>query len=149
MIIQPANLSAPDLQAMLAMHLAAAAQQDCSSAFSTARLAEDDVYMFEARGDDGALMGCAALKLMEAGHGEIKSVRTHSDHLRKGVSRALMEHLTRFAGEMGLTRLSLETHPTPAYDAARALYEALGYTYCGPFGEYDDTGLSVFMTKEI
>lgn len=149
MIIRPANLIAADLQDMLRMHLAEAAKQDCSSAYSTARLAEDDVFMFEARDDDGALMGCAALKLMEPGHGEVKSVRTHPDHLRKGVSRALMDHLTAYARSVGLTRLSLETHPTPAYTAARALYERLGYTYCGPFGEYDDTGLSVFMTREI
>ncbi|WP_409434109.1 GNAT family N-acetyltransferase [Litorimonas sp. RW-G-Af-16] len=43
----------------------------------------------------------------------MKSVRTHPDHLRKGVSTHLMAHLTDYARTQGLTRLSLETHPTP------------------------------------
>jgi len=38
------------------------------------------------------LMGCGALKELDATHGEIKSMRTASAHLRKGVAAALMVH---------------------------------------------------------
>ena len=36
------------------------------------------------------LMGCGALKEIDATHGEVKSMRTAAGHLRKGVARALL-----------------------------------------------------------
>lgn len=149
MIIQRADLTAKDLQDLLTFHLSEAAAQNCSSAFSLDRLGLSDMHFFEARSEIGDLMGCAGLKLLGSNQGEIKSVRTHPDHLRKGVSRALMNHLTDFAKKEGLTKLMLETHPTPAYKAARVLYEGLGYSYRGPFADYDALESSVFMEKEI
>ncbi len=94
-------------------------------------------------------MGIAALKTLTPDHGEIKSVRTDDAFLRRGVSRALMAHITHHARSLGMTRLSLETHSTPAYAAARGLYEHLGYDYCDAFGAYGDDPLSVYMTKTI
>ncbi len=37
---------------------------------------------------DGALLGCGALKALDAAHGEIKSMRTAAGHQRKGVAAA-------------------------------------------------------------
>ena len=149
MIIQPADWDQHDLQELLTFHLEEAARQLCSSAFSIDRLRQPDVSFFEARDEGGSLMGCAALKQLSLDHGEIKSVRTHPNHLRKGVSRALMDHVTEIARAKSIKRLSLETHPTPEYAVARGLYERLGYTYCEPFGDYVDTEQSVYMTKRI
>ena len=39
--------------------------------------------------ESGELLGCGALKEMDAHHAEIKSMRTSSLHLRKGVARKL------------------------------------------------------------
>lgn len=147
MKIKPANWEQQDLRDLLMFHLTEATKQSCTSAFSVERLRQPDVSFFEARDDAGTLLGCAALKAMSVEHGEIKSVRTHPDHLRKGVSRALMDHVTQVARARSMKRLSLETHPTPAYAAARGLYERLGYDYCEPFGDYEDTEHSVYMTK--
>lgn len=149
MKITPADLSKIDIQDLLRLHLEEAAQQVCFSAFSIERLQQGDMRFFAARTETGDLMGCAGLKFLDSTHGEVKSVRTDHRHLRKGVSTALMAHLTVHARAQGLTRLSLETHPTPAYAAARKLYERLGYAYYGPFGDYTDTDKSVFMTKVI
>lgn len=149
MKITVADFDRDDLKELLTHHLSEAEQQDCSSAFTLDRLRLPEVTLFEARDDEGRLMGIAALKRLSDEHGEIKSVRTHPDFLRRGVSRALMQHLTDFAREQSFQRLSLETHPTPAYAAARGLYEALGYDYCGAFGEYTDHETSVFMTKAL
>lgn len=148
-IISPANLDRADLLALLAFHLREAQDHVCTSAYDAQRLQEKDVYFFEARDESGALMGCAGIKTLSPTHAEVKSVRTHPDHLRKGVSRALMEHVTRFAREQGIIQLSLETHPTAPYAAALGLYAALGYSYCAPFGAYTDTEQSVYMTKMI
>jgi len=42
-------------------------------------------------GDD--LMGCGALKRLSADRAEIKSMRTHAHHMRKGVGAYLLEYI--------------------------------------------------------
>jgi putative acetyltransferase len=37
----------------------------------------------------------------------------------------------------------------PEYDAARALYEKLGYAYCAPIPGYDADPNSAFMRLEL
>ena len=105
--------------------------------------------MFTARDERGALMGFAALKTLSPERGEIKSVRTHPDHLRKGISRALMAHIETAAKDSGLKALYLETHNTPPYKAACRMYENLGFEYCGPFGDYEQNPRNVFMVKSL
>ncbi|MEO0714624.1 MAG: hypothetical protein AAFY37_11990, partial [Pseudomonadota bacterium] len=46
-------------------------------------------------------------------------------------------------------RLSLETGPQEGFLPARKLYEAYGFDYCGPFGDYTPNGNSVFMRLEL
>lgn len=98
---------------------------------------------------DGALMGCGALKTLDAAHGEIKSMRTARDHLRKGVAATLMRHILRVARERGYRRLSLETGSPDAFLPARAMYERFGFEECGPFADYVEDPYSVFMTIEL
>ena len=43
--------------------------------------------------DGDAIAGIGALKLLGDGGGELKSMRTHPDHLRKGVGAAILEHI--------------------------------------------------------
>ena len=43
------------------------------------------------------LVGCGALKELDPSHGEVKSMRTASSHLRRGVAAALLEHLLNVA----------------------------------------------------
>lgn len=98
---------------------------------------------------DGALMGCGALKALDVSHGEIKSMRTARDHLRKGVAATLMRHILRVARERGYRRLSLETGSPDAFLPARAMYERFGFEECGPFADYVEDPYSVFMTIEL
>ncbi len=144
-----ADLDAEDVRQLLAFHVEAGRSHCASHVYGAERLIASGTVMFEARDEHGRLMGFAGLKQLSGTEGEIKSVRTHPEHLRKGVCRALMEHVTAHARSLGLKRLLLETHPTAQYAAARALYERLGYQYCPPFGDYEDTGESVFMMREI
>jgi putative acetyltransferase len=98
---------------------------------------------------DGELLGCGALKELDARHGEIKSMRTAAAHLRKGVARRLMVHLIDEARRRSYERLSLETGSMAAFAAARNLYASFGFQECGPFGEYVLDPYSVFMTREL
>lgn len=134
-----------DVQSLLRLHLSEADNGAPSHALDLTALQATEVTMFSLRDEDGRLMGFAALKELSKSEGEIKSVRTHPDHLRKGVSRRLMDHLEAEGRARGYTRLLLETHPSKKYDAARALYERRGYVYRGPFGDYVSSPHSVFM----
>ena len=99
--------------------------------------------------DGHALAGCGALKALSSGQGEIKSMRTHADHLRKGAGAAMLRHIISQAGQRGYVRLSLETGSSDAFTPARALYEAYGFAYCPPFGDYAEDPFSRFMTLAI
>lgn len=99
--------------------------------------------------ENGELLGCGALKELDARHAEIKSMRTSSLHLRKGVARNLLEHILEEAKRRGYSRLSLETGSMEAFEPARKLYANFGFTYCGPFADYVEDPYSVFMTREL
>ncbi len=147
--IKTDELHKDDVQSLLDLHLKEAHSDACTAALGKEALSSETITFFTARQQNGALAGFAALKIHDDNLGEIKSVRTHPDHLRQGVSSALMSYLTDFARSQNLSRLSLETHPTEAYAAARKLYERLGYSYCGAFADYTDNGKSVFMTLTL
>ena len=93
------------------------------------------------------LFGCGALKELDAAHAEIKSMRTAVARRGEGVGRAMLAHLVAEARCRGYTRLSLETGASAAFEPARRLYEAHGFTRCGPFADYPDDPHSVFLTR--
>ncbi|MDV2682793.1 GNAT family N-acetyltransferase [Alkalihalophilus lindianensis] len=95
------------------------------------------------------LLGCGALKELDANHGEIKSMKTSSNQLRKGVSKKILQHIIDEAKQRGYNRLSLETGSMKEFVPARKLYESFGFESCKPFSTYIENKNSVFMTKEI
>lgn len=95
------------------------------------------------------LLGCGALKRLDADHAEIKSMRTAANHLRKGVARKILEHILEEAAKRGYTRVSLETGSMAAFEPARRLYAGFGFKFCPPFADYIDDSNSVFMTTKI
>ena len=99
--------------------------------------------------ENSELLGCGALKELDSQHAEIKSMRTSSRHLRKGVATTLLSYIIGEAGRRGYRRLSLETGSMEAFEPARQLYARAGFMYCGSFAEYVDDPNSVFMTKEL
>jgi putative acetyltransferase len=98
---------------------------------------------------DSELMGCGAIKELDSRHGEIKSMRTVSLHLRKGVAARLMHHILDEAERRSYERLSLETGSMDAFAPARSLYARFGFEPCGPFANYVEDPYSVFMTREV
>jgi putative acetyltransferase len=99
--------------------------------------------------DGESLAGCGALKELDAEHGEIKSMRTHEHHLRKGAGAMMLTHIISQARERGYRRLSLETGSSEAFVPAMALYVAHGFQYCPPFGDYVEDPFSRFMTSAL
>lgn len=99
--------------------------------------------------EDGVLLGCAALKELDAGHAEIKSMRTAPAARRRGVAGRLLDHVLDTARERGYTRLSLETGTQEFFAPARALYRSRGFVECGPFASYVLDPHSVFFSRPL
>ena len=96
--------------------------------------------------DEGGPLGCIALARMD-GYGEVKSLFVEPSARGRGVAEALMRGLEERAREAGLAWLRLETGDT--LDAAHRLYARLGFSSCGPFGDYREGPHSVFMEKRL
>ena len=84
----------------------------------------------------GSLAGIGALMSSGDGTAEVKSMRTHPDHLRQGVAAALLAHIVAEARSRGLRRLGLETGSGPAFEPALALYRSRGFVEGPPFADY-------------
>lgn len=95
------------------------------------------------------LLGCGALKELDARSGEIKSMRTARPHRGKGIASKMLEHIIQEARRRAYGCLNLETGAMPEFAPARALYIRYGFEYRGPFGDYIDDPNSVFMTKKL
>jgi putative acetyltransferase len=95
------------------------------------------------------ILGMGALKRLDAWSGEVKSMRTHPNHLRRGVASALLEHIITEARTRGYHRLSLETGSGPAFEPALTLYRRRGFVDGEPFGEYTPSDFNQFLHLRI
>jgi putative acetyltransferase len=95
--------------------------------------------------DRDRIAGIGALKVLDAENGELKSMRTHPDYLRRGVAAALLEHIIAQARQLGLTRLSLETGSGPAFEPALALYRRRGFADGDEFADYERSAFNQFL----
>ncbi|HEY8121943.1 MAG TPA: GNAT family N-acetyltransferase [Myxococcota bacterium] len=95
------------------------------------------------------VVGIGALKALGPAAGEIKSMRTHADHLRKGVGARMLEHLLALARSRGYARVSLETGSGPEFEPALALYRRYGFRNGGAFGEYAPSAFNQFLHREL
>ncbi|SFL12926.1 GNAT family N-acetyltransferase [Lysobacter sp. cf310] len=151
MQIRAGELDHPEVIALLREHLQGMAQlspPESVHALDLDGLRQPEISFWSAW-QDGQLLGCGALKQLDAGHGEIKSMRTVSRHLRKGVAAAMLDHLIDEAGRRAYRRLSLETGSMDGFEPARRLYARYGFEPCGPFADYVDDPNSVFMSKHL
>ncbi|ROU08453.1 GNAT family N-acetyltransferase [Lysobacter enzymogenes] len=151
MQIRAGQLDRPEVIALLREHLQGMAElspPESCHALDLDGLKRPDVSFWSVW-DGDSLLGCGALKQLDAGHGEIKSMRTAQAHLRRGVAAAMLEHLLEEAARRQYRRLSLETGSMDGFEPARRLYARYGFDYCGPYGDYRDDPNSVFMSKAL
>lgn len=92
-----------------------------------------------------SLAGCGAIKNLDNGHGEIKSMRTSTNFQNQGVASQLLIHMLKQARLMGYQKLSLETGSMGFFKPAHGLYMKYGFSYCPPFAEYCEDPYSKFM----
>jgi putative acetyltransferase len=145
------DLSGGPTRALIARHLAGMHQHsppESVHAFGVEKLLQPGVTFWSAWvGEE--LAGCGALKQLDAERGEIKSMRVADSFLRRGIGRAMLEHIVREARARGMTSLWLETGSAAAFAPALRLYESAGFVRCGPFEGYPQDPFSIFMTRSI
>lgn len=115
-------------------------------ALDLASLTQPNVAFAVARDEEGRAIGCAAVVLTPA-FGEVKRMFVSPAGRGRGVGRQLVALLEAESRARGCERLTLETGPYQA--EALALYAQGGFTRCGPYGDYPDHPLSVFMEKPL
>lgn len=151
MEIRAGGLDHPAVVALLREHLQSMhlhSPPESVHALDLGALRDSRITFWSVRQHD-ALLGCGALKELDSQHGEIKSMRTATAHLRKGVAAQLLRHIIGEARQRAYRRLSLETGSMAAFEPARRLYARFGFKPCGPFAQYVDDPHSVFMTLAL
>lgn len=147
--IRQDDLTGPQIHALLQEHLRhmrAISPPESVHALDLGALRQPAITFWTAWGG-AELMGCGALRQIDAQHGEIKSMRTAQAHRRAGVAQAMLTHIIEEAGRRGYTRLSLETGSQEAFEPARRLYTRFGFAVCPPFDTYAEDPNSVFMCR--
>jgi putative acetyltransferase len=147
MSIRAISVDEPAVLALLRIHLEgmhAASPPGTVYALDTSGL-RDPAISFWGAFEGDTLIGFGALAELDARSGEIKSMRTHPDHLRKGVAAALLEHILATARTRNYRRVSLETGSGDAFDPALALYRRAGFTNGEPFGDYEASTFNQFL----
>ena len=91
-------------------------------------------------------IGCGAVVLYPE-FGELKRMYVSPRGRGQGLGRKLLALLESKAIGSGCKLLMLETGPYQ--DEALALYASAGYERRGPFGDYTNDPLSVFMQKHV
>jgi putative acetyltransferase len=143
--------AAADVRELLETHLRFArshSQPEDVHALDVAALADPAITFFSFRAD-GQLLAVGALKQLDAGHAELKSMHTAESARGRGIGRAMVDHLVGVARERGCARVSLETGSQPAFAPARALYARAGFIACDPFGDYSPSRASTFMSLAL
>jgi len=151
MRIEVDDLSRSEVHALLAEHLQN--MHELSPPESVHALNLDGLKLPEVTfwtvWSESELVGCGALKELDGTHGEVKSMRTPASKRRRGAGRLVLAHIIEVARGRGYERLSLETGTMEAFKPAHRLYESYGFTYCGPFGSYEEDPNSIFMSLEL
>ncbi|MDQ0689406.1 GNAT family N-acetyltransferase [Arthrobacter sp. W4I7] len=145
-----------DVHQLLSEHLAdmfATSPAESVHALDPSALSVPSITLWTAR-EDGGLLGCGALKLLESltglpRHGEIKSMRTAAAARGKGVATLMLGHILADARARDLERIYLETGTEDYFAPARRLYVRNGFTKCPPFADYALDPNSVFMELRL
>lgn len=150
-VVGPDDPRSSDVRALLELHLRFAHEHSPPEdvhALDVDGLLDPAVTLFSVR-NDGDLVAVGAIRQLDPDHVEVKAMHTVESARGQGAGRAMLDHLLAVAVERGAVRVSLETGSMEAFAAARALYARAGFVPCDPFGDYEPSPNSTFMTLEL
>jgi len=149
--IREDDLSGEETRSLLAFHLRQMhANSPVGSVFALdlSGLQVPDVTVWTAwLGSQVVSVG--ALREFTDSTGELKSMRTHPAHIRRGGAAAILEHIIGVAKKRGLKRLSLETGSGAAFEPALALYRKRGFEEGDAFSDYVRSPFNQFLHLKL
>ncbi|RPH34317.1 GNAT family N-acetyltransferase [bacterium] len=108
---------------------------------------QDDELVFLVVRHGTELVGCGALRPLEAGMAEIKRMFVRPPYRGRGISRKILGALESIARERGYAVLRLETGTEQP--EALALYRSSGYAGIPSYGEYLGNPYSICFEKKL
>ena len=145
------NFDDPEVHKLLIKHfveLRAASPEGSAHVLDIPGLKVPSIKFWSLYNND-QLMGCGALKFLDKGHGEFKSIRIHDNFRKKGHGAIVINHLISEAKKLDIKRLSIETGAGDFFIPARKLFKSCGFEPCEPFAHYKEDINSVYLTKLI
>jgi putative acetyltransferase len=146
--IRTADLLDEDVSSLVRLHMEfgrASSPPEDAHALEVDELLDPSIMLFAAHTGD-EILAVGALKEIDGDHAEVKTMYTVEWARGRGVGRAMLEHLLAKARHRGYRRVSLETGSMDVFAPARSLYRGAGFAPCNPFGEYQPSPNSVYMT---
>jgi putative acetyltransferase len=141
------NFDNPKVKEMLIKHfveLRLASPESSTHVLDIAGL-KDPTIKFWSLWKKDELMGCGALKFLDKGHGEFKSIRVEDNFRKKGNGVYVIKHLIDEAKQLNINKLSLETGAGKFFLPARKLFINCGFKVCEPFSHYKNDNNSIYM----
>jgi len=110
---------------------------------------KDPSIKFWSLWENDELMGIGALKFLDEGHGEFKSIRVNDKFRNSGNGLKVINHLINEAKNLSIKKLSLETGAGEFFLNARKLFTECGFKISEPFSHYKNDINSVYMSMLI
>ena len=142
----PASPTARELIERLDILMSSLYPAESNHLLSVEALRQPNVTFLTA-GVDGDVAGCGAFVNQGGEYAEIKRMFVLPEFRGLKLGRRILEELENRARASGLAlaRLEMGIHQPEAL----LLYERAGYQRCGPFGDYSEDPLSIFMEKKL
>jgi len=146
-----ADLLSESMQRMVQEHLAdmaPTAPEESRHALDATGLVDPSVTLFQVCVGE-SIIGMGGFKDLGGSVAELKSMRISPEFRGRGLGRRLLDELIGTAAQRGFTQLCLETGTHEYFTAARAMYQAAGFTPCPPFGGYQLDENSVYYRLQL
>ena len=145
------NFDDPEVNELLRKHfieLRAASPEGSTHVLDIPGLKDPSIKFWSLWNNEN-LFGCGALKFLDKGHGEFKSIRVHDNFRKKGNGAKVINHLIEEAKKLDITKLSIETGAGNFFKPARKLFKKCNFVPCGTFAHYKEDINSIYLTKLI
>ena len=113
------------------------------------QMADPATTLFVARDETGRAVGMGALKVETPEMAEVKRMFTLPEIRGQRVGSALLAAVEKLARDKGIAVLKLETGEGEGFVPAHRVYTRGGFTRCGAFLDYPDSGYSAFFEKRL
>ena len=145
------NFDNPDVNALLNKHfieLRSVSPAGSTHVLDIAGL-KDKSIKFWSLWENNEIIGCGALKFLEKGHGEFKSIRVADNFRKKGNGKKIINHLIEESKKLNIIKLSVETGAGKFFLPARKLFEKFGFESCLPFAHYKKDPNSCYYSLNL